>query len=99
MRRRFFGRRVEVTCEKDAAGFVLPARFELGDRCIHVAEVLAQWHDHGFHPGTRRRSWLERRHRTHYRVRGDDGCLYDLYVDRTGERRDWFVTEQSDGRA
>jgi len=97
MRRRFFGRRVEVTCEKDAGGFALPARFDFGDRCIEVAEVVAQWHDHGFHPAARRRSWLERRHRTYYRVRGDDGCLYDLYVDRTGGRRDWFVTERWDG--
>ena len=96
MRRRFFGRRVEVTSERDAAGFLLPASFELDDRTVRIAEVAAQWHDHGFHPGTRRRSWLERRHRTYYRIRGDDGYSYDLYVDRTGGRRDWFVTEQWD---
>ncbi len=99
MSRRFFGRRVEVTCRKDAGGFVLPASFELGDRLIEVTEIIAQWHNYGFHPMTRRRSWLDRRHRTHYRVRGDDGCTYDLYLDRTGGRREWFVTEQSDRSA
>ena len=96
MRRRFFGQPVRVTTQADAAGLQAPASFELGDECLRVTELLAQWHDAGFHPGSRRRTWLERRHRTYYRVRAEDGSVYELYVDRTGGRRDWFLTEQSD---
>jgi Domain of unknown function (DUF6504) len=96
MRRRFFGQPVQVATAADAAGLQAPVSFELGDQTIRVTEVLAQWHNAGFHPMARRRSWLERRHRTYYRVRAEDGYVYELYVDRTGGRRDWFVVEQSD---
>ncbi len=94
---RFFGRRVSVTCEQDAAGFSLPAEFTLGDEVIHVREVLRQWHDSGFAATSPRHTWLERRHRTHYRVRGDDGRVYELYVDRTGSRRDWYLLRRLAG--
>ncbi len=92
---RFFGQRVQVTCERDAGGLHLPFRFVLDKEVLEVAEVLRRWHDRGFHPRTRRRTWLDRRHRTFYRVRADDGCIYELYVDRTGGRRDWFITRKA----
>ena len=93
--RRFFGQRIEVTCEKDDTGFQLPCRFTLGDNEIRVADVLRRWHDYA-HPSTsRRRTWLERKHRTYYRVRATDGSIYELYVDRTGGRRDWFLTRRA----
>jgi hypothetical protein len=91
---RFFGQRVEVTCEPDAAGFRAPSRFLLGEDAVEVEAVLDSWHDSGFHPRAPRRTWLERRHRTYYRVRAGDGCVYELYVDRTGGRRDWFVARR-----
>ena len=94
---RFFGQRLKVTCERDADGFVLPAEFALGDEVIRVTEVLRQWHDSGFAATSPQRTWLERRHRTHYRVRGDDGRIYELYVDRTGGRRDWFLVRRTAG--
>jgi len=93
--RRFFGQRVEVVCERDPAGCYLPSRFVLGKEALGIVEVLRRWHDRGFHSQTRRRTWLERRHRTFYRVRATDGFVYDLYVDRTGGRRDWFVTRKA----
>jgi hypothetical protein len=91
---RFFGRRTKVACARDAGGFLLPAEFALGDETIRIAEVLLQWHDSGFASTSPRRTWLERRHRTHYRVRGDDGCVYELYVDRTGRRREWYLVKR-----
>ncbi|MBM3476454.1 MAG: hypothetical protein FJX75_24545 [Armatimonadetes bacterium] len=92
---RFFGRRVTVTCREDTAGFLLPAEFVLGEDVVRIAEVLRQWHDSGFAGTSRRRTWLERRHRTHYRVRGEDGRIYDLYVDRTGARREWYLLRRA----
>ena len=92
---RFFGRRVRVTSEPDAAGFHHPTEFVLGDEVIRVTEVLRRWHDSGFASTSSRRTWLDRRHRTHYRVRGDDGHIYDLYVDRTGGRRDWYLLRRA----
>ncbi|MBM3500102.1 MAG: hypothetical protein FJX74_15710 [Armatimonadetes bacterium] len=96
---RFFGRRVPVRCARDAAGFLLPAQFTLGDEVFHIQEVLLQWHDSGFASTSSRRTWLERRHRTHYRVRADDGCVYELYVDRTGRRRDWYLVRRTSDAA
>lgn len=93
--KRFLGQRVQVRCGQDVAGILLPAELVLGDRVIRVQEVLQQWHDSGFPRTSPRRTWLERRHRTHYLVRAEDGYCYELYVDRTGNRRDWFVVRQS----
>jgi len=93
--KRFFGRRVHVECERDPAGFLLPAEFVLGDEVLRVQDILLQWHDSGFASTSPRRTWLERRHRTHYRVRADDGCVYELYVDRTGNRRDWYLVRRA----
>jgi hypothetical protein len=95
--KRFFGQRIRVTCARDAAGFLLPAEFALGDDTIRVQEVLLQWHDSGFASTSTRRTWLDRRHRTHYRIRAADGCVYELYVDRTGNRRDWYLMKQLPG--
>jgi hypothetical protein len=91
---RFFGRRLRVVCEPDAAGFHLPVELTIGDDVIRVVEVLRQWQDSGFASTSRQRTWLERHHRTHYRVRGDDGRIYELYVDRTGGRRDWYLSKR-----
>ena len=91
--RRYFGQRVKVDCAPGDAGLHLPERIVMGQEEIRVAEVLRQWHDHG-HPSTSpRKSWLDRKHRTCYRVRAVDGRVCEIYVDRTGGRRDWFLTK------
>ena len=95
MNRRFFGQRIEVTVERDAAGFSLPTSLTVEGRPIAVVEVLSRWHDAGFSALTRRRTWLERRHRTYYRLRGDDGFIYEVYLDRGGKRPNWFLTLQT----
>jgi hypothetical protein len=92
---RFFGPRVKVTCREDAAGFLQPAEFVLGDEVVRIAEVLRQWHDAGFAGTAPQRTWLERRHRTHYRVRAEDGRICDLYVDRSGGRRQWYLLRRA----
>jgi hypothetical protein len=91
---RFFGQRIVVRCERDEGGFSEPREFLLGDEAVRVVEVLRRWHDSGFDATTRSRTWLERHHRTHYRVRVEDGGIYELYMDRTGSRRVWFLARR-----
>ncbi|MGQ9730882.1 MAG: DUF6504 family protein [Candidatus Zipacnadales bacterium] len=93
-RQRFFGQRIEVRCQHDESGLYVPQQFVFGEEVLRITEILRQWHDSGFNATSRRRTWLERRHRTYYRVHTHDGSLCDLYVDRTGNRRDWFLTRR-----
>ena len=77
-------------------GTVLPSpvAFTLrGERWV-VAETLQAWADHGFPPGVKRRSWLERRHRNYFRVRTEDGSVWELYLDRSGGARKWFASRR-----
>ncbi len=69
-----------------------PASFVWRGREYKVAAVEAAWQDHGC--GTlspRHANWRLRRHRNYYRVRTDDGRLYDLYLDRSGGKRTWML--------
>ena len=59
-----------------------------------VVETTRAWMDYGFPPGVKRRSWLERRHRNYYRVRTEDGSVWEVYLDRTGGRRKWFLSRR-----
>lgn len=52
-----------------------------------VESVAATWFDTSWGPLQKRpKRWWQRRHRTYYQVEADDGCLYEIYLDRgTGE--------------
>lgn len=94
---RFFGKPVKVT-----VGGTLrqPQSFTLAQREYTVVEVLAVWADSGFGklPLKRRRWWM-RHHRTCYRVRTEEGEVYDLYYDRgtslsNPRYRRWFLSRR-----
>jgi len=80
---------VTVETAPRPSGLVAPARFRHRGEEHEVAEVLRTWQDHGYPHGTPRHSWLERRHRTYFRLRTTEGRLFDLYLDRTGNRAHW----------
>lgn len=69
-----------------------PASFVWQGRNFRVLAVVESWQDHGFgatHPVAR--NWRTRRHRNYYRVRAEDGRLYELYLDRGAGQRRWYL--------
>ena len=40
------------------------------------------------------RTWYRRRHRNCYRVRTEEGSIYEPYLDRSGSRRDWVLARE-----
>lgn len=95
----FIGKAIEV--ELGEGETPSPVAFRLGKKEHRVAEVLRRWEEQG--SGQQIPGHQERRgqgQRVHYRVRTDEGEVYELYLDwqsdrRLGKRRQeksrWFV--------
>jgi len=83
----FIGKAIEVELGEGEAPS--PAGFRLGKKEHRVAEVLQRWEEQG--SGQQIPGHQERRgphgQRVYYRVRTDDGEVYELYVDWQADRR------------
>lgn len=102
----FVDREVEVRLSEDEPP--VPVAFRLGPREYKVAEQIATWEDHAFGRLQRGRDWRQQPRRQHYRVRTDEGEVYELYADwspvrrhRKGEGRGarWYVHSRLTGAA
>ncbi len=74
-----------------------PAAFTVDGETYRVLEIQSAWQDWGFggtHPAAR--TWRTRRHRNYYRVLCDDGHAYEVYLDRSSGRREWYVYRRVD---
>ncbi len=81
---KFVGREVEVRLSEDEAA--VPLAFRLGQREYKIAEQLASWDDNTF--GRQRgRDWRQQQRRQYYRVRTEEGEVYELYADWSPTRR------------
>ncbi len=78
---RFMEREIEVEAAEDAPQ--RPVAFKIGGQRYVVADVLSTWEDE--EPGGRTRR--QRRHRTFYRLRTEEGHLFDIYFDWAEARR------------
>ena len=79
---RFMDREIEVEAAEDAPR--RPAAFKVGGQRYVVAEVLSTWEDEA--PGAAR-DWRQRRDRTFYRLRTEEGDLFDIYYDWSESQR------------
>jgi hypothetical protein len=75
-------REIEVEAAEDAPR--QPAAFKVGGRRYVVAEVLSTWEDEAPRSA---RDWRQRPHRTFYRLRTEEGDLFDIYFDWSESRR------------
>lgn len=80
----FVGREVDVRLSEDEAA--VPLAFRLGRREYVVAEQLASWEDKAF-VSLRRRDWRQQQQRRYYRVRTEEGEVFELYADWSPARR------------
>ncbi len=81
----FVGREVDVRLSEDEAA--APLAFRLRGREYRVAEQLASWQDHAFTNLQRGRDWRQQQQRRYYRVRTEEGEVYELYADWSPVRR------------
>ncbi len=81
----FVGRVVEVTLSEDETP--VPLAFRLGPREYKVAEQIATWQEGGFAGPRRGRDWRQQQERRYYRLRTEEGEVYELYVDWSPARR------------
>jgi hypothetical protein len=95
MPERFFAREIQVTT---AEGVKTPVAFRMGDREYKVVEVTESWQDAGYGTSETNKNWRTRHHRSYYRVKADDGNIYEMYFDRGTnlrhpEYRRWYLTQ------
>ncbi len=81
----FLGREIEVRLSEDEAA--APLAFRLGTREYKIAEQLTTWEDRGFGNLQRGRDWRQQQQRRYYRVRTEEGEVYELYADWSPARR------------
>lgn len=88
-----YSERIEVELPQDQA-LPAPVVFTWRGQRYEVRETVRRWTDTGFPPGAKRRSWLERRHREYFRLRTEEGAVWEVYLDRAGGRRAWFLSRR-----
>lgn len=83
---------IQVEMPEDAPVLPHPRAFLWRGERYEVARLLERWTDAGFSDRRRgKHHWWERRHRDYFRVKTTDGSTWDLYLDRSGGRRKWYV--------
>jgi hypothetical protein len=93
----FFGREIEVTVSGEVKA---PVSFRLDEREYVISEIIEAWQDHGFGRDlSRRHRWWQRHHRNYYRVKANQGEIFEIYYDRGTnlehpERKKWFLYRQ-----
>ncbi len=81
----FVDREIEMRLSEDEAAS--PLSFRLASREYKIAEQLATWQDHAFESLKRGRDWRQQQQRWYYRVRTEEGEVYEMYADWSPGRR------------
>jgi hypothetical protein len=100
MPERFFGRQIEVITKGGENETKIPVSFKYDGREYIITEVMEFWPDYGFgRSSAGRKRWWQRHHRNYYRVKTDEGEIYEIYYDRgvnkkNPEFKKWFITQR-----
>jgi TATA-binding protein-associated factor Taf7 len=81
----FVDREVDMRLSEDEKA--VPLAFRLGQREYKIAERIASWEDKAFATRQRGRDWRQGQQRQYYRVRTEEGEVYELYADWSPARR------------
>ncbi|HHV81449.1 TPA: hypothetical protein GXX44_07195 [bacterium] len=90
---------MKFICEKikvnyNPQGFDIKS-FVWRNREYIIREIISTWQDWKF-PDTLsgKRTWLQRYHRNYFVVKTDTDEVFELYLDRKGNRRDWVLLKK-----
>jgi hypothetical protein len=88
--------RIEVEMEETERAMKVPAAFVWDGTRYEIERILDFRFDTGFGAQKRGKAWYTRRHRNCYRVEASDGHIYDIYLDRSGHKREWVLRQRVD---
>jgi len=88
---------IEVELDESRRVLAGPKTFVWREQRYVVERIIKMWSDSS-RPDQRRRKhgWWERRHRDYFRVQTESGEVWDIYRDRGGRRRLWYLSRRWD---
>lgn len=86
-------------CEKIEVEFDVrkgePVSFIWRNQKFVIKKVLASWQDFGFSSGApKKKTWRLRKHRNYYKIETDTDEIFEIYLDRTGSKREWIISKK-----
>ena len=82
----FFSEKIEVFTEGKLKE---PKRFIWKDKEYRIKEVLQNWADWGFPPGSpKKKNWRLRHHRNYYKIKTGDDEIFEIYFDRKTKKEE-----------
>lgn len=86
-------------CEKIEVEFDVqkgePVSFIWRNQKFVIKKVLASWQDFGFSAGApKKKTWRLRKHRNYYKIETDTDEIFEIYLDRTGSKREWIISKK-----
>ena len=66
-----------------------PTSFIWKRKDYKIKEILESWADWGFPPGSpKKKSWRLRHHRNYYKIKTEDGKIFEIYFDRKTKKEE-----------
>lgn len=86
--------RIQVEMDDQPRALPAPRAFTWRGQRYPVVRILRTWHDVGFADRGRPHRWWERRRRTYFRLQTESGDTWDIYLDRGGQGRRWYLSRR-----
>lgn len=83
----FYSQEIQVKTDQRPG---IPNAFIWGGREYRIQEIWGEWPDYSFGSAQGGR-WWQRRHRTYFRVVTEEGELFEIYLERGGKQKRWFL--------
>jgi hypothetical protein len=92
MKKLFICEKIEV--EYDTQNLSIKS-FVWKDKEYKITEILSAWQDWNFSEALAgKRTWIQRHHRNYFRVKTSNGEVFELYMDRKGNKKEWILLKK-----
>jgi hypothetical protein len=93
MTSKFIGERIKVELDEIKR---IPLSFIWQGNKYIITKIKSSWQDYGFgHSSAPKRvPWRIRHHRTYYQVITENNRFYEIYYDRGGKEKSWFLLQE-----
>jgi hypothetical protein len=93
MPNKFIGEKIDVELDEDAR---MPISIIWQGTKYPIKKIKSSWQDYGFGqtPAPKRIPWRMRHHRTYYQVITEKNRMFEIYYDRGGKEKSWFLLQE-----
>jgi len=89
---RFICEKIEVIYDQE--DFTIRG-FIWRNREYRIVEIISAWQDWKFPSSLAgKRTWLQRHHRNYFTVKTDTSEIFEIYLDRKGNKREWILSKK-----